>query len=149
MPQYILDNTDDEFSHANFLLAYLKSKGANTEDLDGRDGLFGPHFRTLPGSMATGSAKKPRLTNITKLTINTSFWGRYRDDDENPDLDPNFKFVEAVPSLNNGQPHTAIPRTDDDSNDPDLIKAIAFTAGFHFPFIEGGCTSLYPSLLRG
>src|SRR6266478_8698141 len=52
MPQYILDNTDDEFSHANFLLAYLKSKGANTEDLDGRDGLFGPHFRTLQGSVA-------------------------------------------------------------------------------------------------
>src|ERR1700682_5073034 len=34
MPQYINDNTDDEFSHANFLLAYLKSKGADTEDLD-------------------------------------------------------------------------------------------------------------------
>src|SRR5215469_16456929 len=46
MPQYILDNTDDEFSHANFLLGYLKSKGANTADLDGTDGLFGPHFRT-------------------------------------------------------------------------------------------------------
>src|SRR6516225_1797963 len=34
MPTYVLDNTDDEFSHANFLLAYLKSKGANTADLD-------------------------------------------------------------------------------------------------------------------
>ena len=34
MPQYIVDNTDDEFSHTNFLLAYLKSKGANTADLD-------------------------------------------------------------------------------------------------------------------
>src|SRR5260370_21552686 len=86
MPQYIQDNTDDEFSHANFLLAYLKSKGANTEDLDGRDGLFGPHFRTLQGSVATGSAKKLRLTNLTKLTINTSFWGRYRSDNKNPDL---------------------------------------------------------------
>jgi hypothetical protein len=147
MPQYILDNTDDEFSHANFLLAYLKSKGANTADLDGSDGLFGPHFRTLPGSMATGSTKKLRLTNITKLSINTSFWGRYRDDDENPDLG-DTGFTEAVPTLNNGQPHTAIPRTDDDSNDPELIKAIAFTAGFHFPFIEGGGTSLYPSLAQ-
>jgi hypothetical protein len=148
MPQYIQDNTDDEFSHANFLLAYLKSKGANTADLDGTEGLFGTHFRTLPGSAATGSANKLRLTNITKLTINTSFWGRYRDDDENPDLDLNFSFTEAVPSLNNGQPHTAIPRTDDDANDPNLIKAIAFTAGFHFPFIEGGGTSLYPSLAQ-
>jgi hypothetical protein len=147
MPQYILDNTDDEFSRANFLLAYLKSKGANTADLDGTDGLFGPHFRTLQGSMATGSTKNLRLTNITQLTINTSFWGRYRSDSENPDLDPNFNFAEAVPTLNMGL-HTAIPRTDDDSNDPDLIKAIAFTAGFHFPFIEGGGTSLYPSLAQ-
>jgi hypothetical protein len=146
MPQYIQDNTDDEFSHANFLLAYLKSKGANTADLDGSDGLFGPHFRTLQGSVATGSANKPRLTNITKLTINTSFWGRYRSDNMNPDLgDP--LFVEAVPSLNIGQ-HTAIPRTDADSNNADLIKAIAFTAGFHFPFIEDGGTSLYPSLAQ-
>ena len=62
MPQYILDNTDDEFSHSNFLLAYLKSKGANTLDIDLLDG---PHFRTLQGSMATGSTKKGRLTNLT------------------------------------------------------------------------------------
>ena len=61
MPQYIHDNTDDEFSHANFLLAYLKSKGADTSDLDL---LVGPHFRTVPGSVATGSAKKGRLTNL-------------------------------------------------------------------------------------
>jgi hypothetical protein len=67
MDQYILDNTDDEFSHANFLLSYLESKGANTADLDSRDGLFGPHFRTLQGSMPTGSTKKLRLTNITQL----------------------------------------------------------------------------------
>jgi hypothetical protein len=49
--------------------------------------------------------------------------------------------------LNSGQ-HTAIPRTDADANNADLIKAIAFTAGFHFPFIEGGGTSLYPSLAQ-
>ena len=29
-----------------------------------------------------------------------------------------------------------------------LIKAIAFTAGFHFAFIEQGGTSLYPSLAQ-
>jgi hypothetical protein len=147
MPQYILDNTDDEFSHANFLLGYLKSKGANTADLDGNDGLFGPHFRTLNGSMATGSAKKGRLTNLTKLTIDTSFWGLYRTDNKNPDLDPNFKFAQAVPTLNVGR-HTAIPRNDADAANPDLIKAIAFTAGFHFPFIEIHGTSLYPQLAQ-
>ena len=44
--------------------------------------------------------------------------------------------------------HTAIPRTDADANNADLIKAIAFTAGFHFGFIEIGGTSLYPSLAQ-
>src|SRR5215468_2906747 len=143
MPQYIVDNTDDEFSHTNFLFAYLKSKGANTADLDL---LVGSHFRTLPGSTATGSANKGRLTNLTKLTVDTSFWSKYRSDSTNPDLG-DTGFVQAVPSLNVGQ-HTAIPRTDADANNPDLIKAIAFTAGFHFAFIEQGGTSLYPALAQ-
>jgi len=146
MPQYILDNTDDEFAHANFLLAYLKSKGANTSDIDL---LVGPHFRTLNGSVATGSTKKARLTNLTELTIDTSFWGIYRTDNENPDLSGNLStpFAQAVPSLNVGK-HTAIPRTDADTTNPNLIKAIAFTAGFHFPFIEIHGTSLYPQLAQ-
>src|SRR5215469_6954575 len=143
MPQYIVDNTDDEFSHTNFLFAYLKSKGANTAELDL---LVGPHFRTIPGSTATGSVNKGRLTNLTKLTVDTSFWGRYRSDSTNPDLG-DTGFIQAVPSLNVGQ-HTAIPRTDADANNPDLIKAIAFTAGFHFAFIEQGGTSLYPQLAQ-
>jgi hypothetical protein len=143
MPQYINDNTDDEFSHANFLLAYLKSKGASTPDLDL---LVGTHFRTLPGSMATGSTKKGRLTNLTQLTVDTSFWGRYRSDDKNPDLGDTL-FDQAVPTLNVGK-HTAIPRTDADSNNTALINAIAFTAGFHFAFIEQGGSSLYPSLAQ-
>jgi hypothetical protein len=146
MPQYILDNTDDEFSHANFLLGYLKSKGANTSDIDL---LVGPHFRTLQGSMATGSTKKGRLTNLTELTVDTSYWGRYRSDNRNPDLGDSFSddADRAVPSLNIGK-HTAIPRTDADANNADLIKGIAFTAGFHFGFIEIGGTSLYPSLAQ-
>lgn len=143
MPQYITDNTDDEFSHANFLLAYLKSRGANRAELDL---LLGPHFRTLAGSTATGSTKKGRLTNLTQLTVDTSFWGRYRTDDKNPDLG-DTPFAQPVPSLNIGK-HTAIPRTDADSNNADLINAIAFTAGFHFCFIEQGGTSLYPGLAQ-
>jgi hypothetical protein len=143
MPQYINDNTDDEFSHANFLLAYLKSKGAITEDLDR---LLGTHFRTLPGSLATGSAKKGRLTNLTQLTIDTNYWGRYRSNNTNPDLG-DTSFARAVPSLNTGK-HTAIPRTDNDASNANLINAIAFTAGFHFCFIEQGGTSLYPGLAQ-
>src|SRR5713226_6828300 len=34
MPQYITDNTDDEVSHAAFLNAYLKSRGADPVELD-------------------------------------------------------------------------------------------------------------------
>ncbi|MBV8097947.1 MAG: hypothetical protein JOZ31_02195 [Verrucomicrobia bacterium] len=151
MPQYILDNTDDEFSHANFLIAYLKSKGANTSDIDL---LVGPTFRTLTkqangtpiSSTAKGSTQKARLTNLTQLTIDTSFWGRYRTDNANPDLG-GTNFAQAVPTLNVGK-HTAIPRTDADAANPNLIKAIAFTAGFHFAFIEQGGTSLYPSLAQ-
>lgn len=143
MPQYINDNTDDEFSHANFLLAYLKSKNANTSEVDL---LAGPHFRTLPGSSATGSTRKGRLTNLTQLTVDTSYWGRYRSNNKNPDLG-DTSFDQAVPSLSVGK-HTAIPRTDADSDNANLILAIAFTAGFHFCFIEQGGTSLYPGLAQ-
>lgn len=145
MPQYIHDNTDDEFSHAAFINGYLASKGADTVDLD--------HFRTLTGSTAEGSSGKPRLTNLTRLSVDTSFWTRYRSSDRNPDLDPGFTFGQAVKGLNVGQ-HPAIPRTDADTagstigNATDHLKAIAFTAGFHFAFIEQGGTSVYPSLAQ-
>src|SRR5438309_897065 len=138
-PQYIHDNTDDEFTHQNFLNAYLISKGADPVNLE--------HFRTLEGSMATGSSGKLRLTNLMKLTLDTSWWTRYRSSAHNPDLDPNFKFPQAVPDLHKGQ-HTAIPRTDADTSDPNFLQAIANTAGFHFPTIEQGGNSLYPSMAQ-
>ena len=136
MPTYIHDNTDDEFTHQNFLNAYLASKGADTVNLN--------QFRTLPGSSATGSSGKLRLTNLTQLTVDTSWWTRYRFDNHNPDLEPNFVFPQAVPTLGVNQ-HTAIPRTDADTSDPNFLQAIANTAGFHFPTIEQGGNSLYPA----
>ena len=137
MPIYIHDNTDDEITHHTFLNAYLVSKGAAPVDLE--------PFRALPGSTATGSSGKLRLTNLTQLTIDTSWWTRYRIDDHNPDLDPNFTFPQAVPTLGVNQ-HTAIPRTDADTSDPNFLQAIANTAAFHFPTIEQGGNSLYPSM---
>jgi hypothetical protein len=146
MDQYVTDNTDDEISHELFINAYLASKGAPTVNLD--------PFRTLPGSQATGANKSQlRLTNLMQLNVDSSFWTRYRIDDKNPDLDPNFKFPQADEICN----RTAIPRTDADTegpasieplNIPDHLKAIAFTAGFHFASIEQGGTSLYPSLAQ-
>ena len=139
MAQYVHDNTDDEFTHQNFLNAYLASKRADTVNLE--------PFRTLPGSTATGSSGKLRLTNLMQLTVDTSWWTRYRSGAHNPDLDPNFTFPQAVPTLAVGQ-HTAIPRTDDDTQDPNFLQAIANTAGFHFPTIEQGGNSLYPSMAQ-
>jgi hypothetical protein len=139
MAQYIHDNTDDEFTHQNFLNAYLASKGADTVNLE--------PFRTLPGSTATGSSGKLRLTNLMQLTLDTSWWTRYRSSTHNPDLDPKFTFPQAIPTLAVGA-HTAIPRTDADTQDPNFLQAIANTAGFHFPTIEQGGNSLYPSMAQ-
>src|SRR5207253_4555535 len=141
-PQYISDNTDDEISHATFLNAYLHSKGEKGVNLDA--------FRTLPSSQATGAQQIGRLTNLTQLTVDTSWWTRYRST-TNPDL--GATFPNAVPSLASGL-HTAIPRNNSDlgSNDPnnpsDHMKAVAFTAGFHFAFIEQGGTSLYAAMAQ-
>jgi len=142
MQDYIHDNTDDEITHHQFLNAYLVSKGAAPANLDA--------FRTLMGSTATGvnpDLVGHRLTNLTQLTIDTSWWTRYRDDSHNPDLDPNHVFPQAVPTLGVNQ-HTAIPRTDADTTDPNFLQAIANTAAFHFPTIEQGGNSLYPSLAQ-
>ncbi len=135
--QYIHDNTDDEITHAAFLNAYLTSKGAAPANLDA--------FRTLQGSSATGSSGKPRLTNLMQLTLDTSWWTRYRSSTNNPDLDPNFVFPQAIPGLATGA-FTAIPRNNGDLAPANHIQAIANTAGFHMPTIEQGGSSLYPSM---
>ncbi|HVN17556.1 MAG TPA: hypothetical protein VMU05_02260 [Dongiaceae bacterium] len=138
MDQYISDNTEDELSHEVFLNAYLAYKGADRVNLDA--------FRTLPSSQATGSNKGfGRVTNLTQLTVHTDWWTRYRSRSKNPDLGDTFP--NAVPSLAKGQ-HTAIPRTDSDLSDSNFLQAIANTAGFHFPWIEQGGTSLYPMLAQ-
>ena len=150
MSQYIHDNTDDEISHHRFLNNYLISKGAKPIDLR-------KQFANLPSSKADGARQIGRLTNLTQLTVDTSFWSRYRSI-TNPDFDPNAPFAQAVPSLNVKQ-HTAIPRSNADTanstitnNNPQSIsthlQAIAFTAGFHFAFIEQGGSSLYPTLAQ-
>ena len=137
MDQYIHDNTEDELTHEVFINAFLASKRADTVNLD--------EFRTLPSSQATGAQQIGRLTNLMQLTVDTSWWTRYRVGNKNPDFGDTFD--QAVPSLNVGQ-HPAIPRKDDDLTPNDHIQAIANTAGFHFGTIEQGGTSLYPSLAQ-
>jgi hypothetical protein len=139
-PQYIADNTDDEMSHAAFLNAYLASKGEQQVDLR--------QFANLPPSQVSFVPQTGRLTNLKQLTVDTSWWTRYRST-TNPDF--GATFPNAVPSLDIGL-HTAIPRNDGELGDPnnpsDHVKAIAFTAGFHFGYIEQGGTSLYATLAQ-
>ena len=137
MDQYIHDNTEDEFTHFTFINAYLASKAAATVNLD--------QFRTLPSSQATGAQQIGRLTNLMQLTVDTSYWTKYRSRTKNPDFGDTFP--PAVPGLLQGQ-FPAIPRSDADLSPKNHIQAIANTAGFHFAFIEQGGTSLYPSLAQ-
>ena len=145
MDQYIHDNTEDELTHEVFINAYLASKGADTVNLD--------KFRTLPSSKATGAQQIGRLTNLMQLTVDTSWFTRYRSRNKNPDFGDTFP--QAIPTLAVGQ-HPAIPRTDDDvkpdpskpNNISDFTQAIANTAGFHFAFVEQGGTSLYAMLAQ-
>ena len=131
--QYITSNTLDELSHAQFLNAYLISKGAAPVDLDA--------FRTLPSSQATGAQNIGRLTNIMNLTVDTSWYTRYRSTD-NPDL--GGTFPQAINLVN----VPAIPRTDDDFGPQDHVQAIANTAAFHFAMIEQGGSTLYSAMAQ-
>jgi len=143
MPQYIADNTDDEMSHAAFLNAYLKSRGAEPVNLD--------RFRTLPSSKATGAKQIGRLTNLLKLDVDTSWYTRYRSE-QNPDF--GAQFPQAVTIRN----EPAIPLSDADTPPTQQqpvppttaqqrrMQAIANTAGFHFGYIEQGGASLYTAL---
>jgi len=145
MPQYIDDNTDDEISHESFLRNYLESKGEAVADLS--------QFFNLPPSQVPGVPNTGRLTNLMQLTVDTTWWTRYRSDSQNPDLGDSF--AHAVPDLAKNQ-HTAIPRSNQDliadPNQPGGVsmhtQAIANTAGFHFAFIEQGGSSLYPQLAQ-
>ena len=145
MPQYIHDNTEDEMTHELFINAYLASRGAEPVSLE--------QFRNLPSSQATGAQQIGRLTNLMQLSVDTTWYTRYRSRTGNPDLGDTFP--QAIPSIAMGQ-HPAIPRSDADVQpDPskphhisDLTQAIANTAGFHFATIEQGGSSLYPMLAQ-
>jgi hypothetical protein len=133
--QYLSSNTLDEFSHANFLNAYLESKGQEPVNFD--------RFRTLPSSTAAGAQQIGRLTNLMQLTVDTSWYTRYRSA-TNPDF--GATFPQALPALFAGQ-FTAIPRTNAELNgNAAHVQAIANTAAFHFGFIEQAGSSLYATL---
>ena len=137
MAQYVHDNTEDEFTHFDFINAYLVAHGEDSVNLD--------RFRKLPSSKATGAQQIGRLTNLMQLSVDTSWFTRYRSGTQNPDFGDTLP--QAIPGLMQGQ-FAAIPKSDADLTPGDHLQAIANTAGFHFAMIEQGGTSLYPSLAQ-
>jgi hypothetical protein len=130
MPAYICDNTADERSHAEFLNAYVASIGGPPVDLE--------PFRTLTPPAVNGLEGRPRLTNLTRLTIDTSWIERYMSSG-NPDFGDRFEQLVEI------QNRPAIPTANGLSDDQ--ILAAAYAAAFHFGSIEQGGTSLYVNML--
>lgn len=132
MPTYVNQNTRDEFSHQDFLNAYLMAKGRQSVSLE--------QFRTLPSSQASGAnTTARRLTNLTNLTVDTSWYTRYRSTG-NPDFGDTFAQIVNLVNVP-GIPTTNLPVNGD------AIQFIANTAGFHFATVEQGGSSLYDSFL--
>ena len=139
MPQYISDNTDDELSHAAFLNAYLRSKGAQAVNLD--------EFRKLPSSKASGARQIGRLTNLNRSQSipvgtcatgvpGTPIWERisHRLSTSGPAGDPAQRHRYPARPAGAGSP---VGRQET------RMQAIANTAGLHFAYIEQGGSSLY------
>jgi hypothetical protein len=136
MPTYVNQNTRDEFTHQNFINAYLVSKGHKPVNLE--------PFRKLPSSQATGSNKTAkRLTNLMNLTVDTSRFLRYRLSG-NPDFGDTFAQIVDLQNVP-GIPNSDLPLP----TDPGGFQSqfIANVAGFHFATIEQGGSSLYLSML--
>jgi ferritin-like protein len=130
MVDYAVDVTEDELSHHQFINAFLDSKGADPVNLD--------EFRTIPPPNVTGIQPAPRLTNLRKLSVDTSYYFRYRRTG-NPDFGDTFPQIATIIE----QP--GIPTSD--GLGERRLGGIARVATFHFASIEVGGTSLYDSFL--
>jgi len=130
MVDYAVDVTEDELSHHQFINAYLRSIGAQPVNLD--------EFRRIPSPPVHGLRQIGRLTNLTRLSVDTSYYTRYRSTG-NPDFGDRFPQIATIVN----QP--GIPTRN--GLDDDTLGGIARVAAFHFASIEVGGTSLYDSFL--
>jgi hypothetical protein len=132
MPTYLNQNTRDEFTHRDFLNAYLEAhrqQGINLEQ-----------FRTLPSSQASGSNRTAlRLTSLMNLTVDTSWYVKYRSTG-NPDFGDTFPQIATLTNVAT-IPNSDLPPGSDD------IQFIANAAGFHFAAFEQAGMSVYDSFL--
>src|SRR6266478_9242270 len=87
LPDYICGVFEDECSHASFINAFLVAAGKTPINLDS--------FRTLPSVRVEGAKNIGRLTNLTNLTVDTSFYKRYREPG-NPDFGDAFAQIANI-----------------------------------------------------
>jgi hypothetical protein len=127
--RYVCDDRDDERSHAAFINSFLAAIDEEPINLD--------PFRTLPSVDVPGAEDRGRLTNLTRLTVDTSWYARYRSAD-NPDFGATF------PQLVEIQNRPTIPTR---SLSQAKMQGVAHSAAFHFAAIEQGGSSLYCSLI--
>jgi hypothetical protein len=127
--RYVCDDRDDERSHAAFINSFLAAIGEEPINLD--------PFRILPSVDVPGAEDRGRLTNLTRLTVDTSWYARYRSAD-NPDFGATF------PQLVEIQNRPTIPTR---SLSQAKMQGVAHSAAFHFAAIEQGGSSLYCSLI--
>src|SRR5438093_1279693 len=130
MPSYITQNTNDEFSHQDFLNAFLVKMHKQPVHLE--------PFRTLPSS-PVAPVQTGRLTNLMHLNVDTSWYLRYRSSG-NPDFGDSFGQVVNIVD------RPGIPVKDQSLYTSNQMQAIANTAAFHFAMIEQGGSSLYDAL---
>ena len=127
--RYVCDDRDDERSHAALINSFLAAIGEEPINLH--------PFRTLPSVDVPGAEDRGRLTNLTRLTVDTSWYTRYRSAD-NPDFGATF------PQLVEIQNRPTIPTR---SLSQAKMQGVAHSAAFHFAAIEQGGSSLYCSLI--
>ncbi len=128
---YTCDVAGDEQSHANLINGFLAANGHAPVNLDA--------FRTLPSSTAHGARQIGRLTNLMQVTVDTSWYLRYRDSG-NPDFGATYpQFVDIVD-------RPLIPLSNEKLT-PKEMQLIANSAAFHFCATEQGGASIYPTLI--
>ena len=128
---YAADTRDDEKSHDQFIAAYLRSIGVTPVDLT--------PFKVIRSPNVVGGEGRLRLTNLTQLTLDTSYYTRYHNG-LNPDFDNNIAQLATITS------QSAIPTKNNEL--PGALLGMAGVSGLHFAAIEQGGSSLYNTLLR-
>ena len=130
MVRYNHDIRRDEASHAHYINAALKAYGQAPTNLD--------EFHTLHMPQVQGSNGARYITNLTDLTVDTSWYTKLRSH-ENPD------FGAAPVQLVELKNVAGIPTSDNLSEDQ--YQAAANVATFHSPSIDEAGTSIYAHFL--